>query len=54
MKHWVGFCVAAWIISGCAAGSAISHDDSPGATNRDAGPVLCTDATTPPCEPPRD
>lgn len=35
--------------AGCVAGSNLSHEDSPGATKRDAGPTLCRDGSTPPC-----
>jgi hypothetical protein len=41
--------VAAWVMSGCIAGSSIPHEDSPGVENRDAGPALCADTTQPPC-----
>jgi hypothetical protein len=46
--------VAAWLICGCVAGSTLSHEDSPGVVNRDEGPILCLDATPPPCTTPRD
>ena len=36
-------------LAGCVAGSNVSHEDSPGAVKRDAGPVLCKDGSTPPC-----
>lgn len=39
------------LISGCVAGSAVSHDDDPAAVKRDAGPPLCRDGTAPPCTP---
>jgi len=39
------------LISGCVAGSTVSHDDDPGAVKRDAGPSLCRDGTAPPCTP---
>jgi hypothetical protein len=41
--------IAALLTTGCVAGSNISHEDSPGATKRDAGPSLCRDGSTPPC-----
>jgi hypothetical protein len=41
--------IAAYLATGCVAGSNISHEDSPGATKRDAGPALCRDGSTPPC-----
>jgi hypothetical protein len=55
MKNIVSFrtlggCILiAYLMVGCAAGSTISHEDSPGATKRDSGPALCRDGSTPPC-----
>ncbi|HME38936.1 MAG TPA: hypothetical protein VKG63_08225 [Steroidobacteraceae bacterium] len=49
MKIIIGMLVAAFLASGCVSGGNISHEDSPGATKRDAGPALCRDTTTPPC-----
>jgi hypothetical protein len=46
--------VVVLLLSGCVAGSTIPHDDSPAVVNQDAGPGLCSDATPPPCNPPRD
>jgi hypothetical protein len=37
------------LLAGCVAGSRVAHDDSPGMTRQDGGPVLCRDGTTPPC-----
>ncbi|MDB6085616.1 MAG: hypothetical protein JWN43_3497 [Gammaproteobacteria bacterium] len=52
MKLIVASLVAvASLISGCVAGSAISHADDPAAAKRDAGPDLCRDGTAPPCTP---
>jgi hypothetical protein len=42
---------AACLMSGCMAGSAISHEDDPAAVKRGAGPDLCRDGTAPPCTP---
>lgn len=39
------------LLSGCVAGSTVSHDDDPAAVKRDAGPSLCRDGTAPPCTP---
>ncbi|GAC1478136.1 MAG: hypothetical protein NVS1B6_19550 [Steroidobacteraceae bacterium] len=36
-------------LAGCVAGSNVSHEDSPAAVKRDAGPALCKDGSTPPC-----
>lgn len=41
--------LAASVLAGCVAGSAIPHEDSPAGANRDEGPVLCRDGTPPPC-----
>jgi hypothetical protein len=41
----------AYIVSGCVAGSAVSHEDDPAAVQRDQGPDLCRDGTAPPCTP---
>jgi hypothetical protein len=49
MKILISLLIAACIASGCVAGSTISHEDSPAAVKRDAGPDLCRDGTTPPC-----
>jgi hypothetical protein len=53
MKIVFSLLIAAWMASGCAVEGAsegnVTHADSPGATNRDAGPALCRDGTTPPC-----
>jgi hypothetical protein len=51
MKVIVSFVIAACLISGCVAGSNISHEDSPAAVKRDAGPALCRDGSIPPCNP---
>ena len=42
----IGACLAA---AGCVAGSNVTHEDSPGAVKRDAGPALCRDGSIPPC-----
>jgi hypothetical protein len=39
------------VLSGCVAGSTISHDDSAASVNHDSGPLLCKDGSTPPCNP---
>jgi hypothetical protein len=49
MKTVLTLLIAAFLTIGCVAGSNISHEDSPGATKRDAGPALCRDGSTPPC-----
>jgi hypothetical protein len=49
MKSVISFFIVAFLMCGCVAGSNISHEDSPAATKRDAGPALCRDGSTPPC-----
>ena len=49
MKSVMSLLIAVWLVSGCVAGSAMTHEDSPGAVKRDEGPALCRDGTTPPC-----
>jgi hypothetical protein len=49
MRTFASLFIAAFLIYGCASGGNIPHDDSPGATKRDSGPVLCKDGSTPPC-----
>jgi hypothetical protein len=51
MKGIAALLVWAWFVSGCVAGSAVSHDDDPAAVKRDQGPSLCRDGTAPPCTP---
>jgi hypothetical protein len=49
MKIVITLLIAASLASGCVSGSRISHEDSPAAVERDQGPALCRDGTTPPC-----
>jgi len=49
MKTVISLLIAASLACGCVAGSQVSHEDSPAASKRDAGPTLCRDGTTPPC-----
>jgi hypothetical protein len=49
MRIFISVVIAAHLLSACASGGNIPHDDSPGATTRDSGPVLCRDGSTPPC-----
>ncbi len=51
MKGVISLLVAACLASGCVAGSAVTHEDSPAAVKRDEGPALCRDGTVPPCNP---
>jgi hypothetical protein len=49
MKTILSLFIVTLLACGCVAGSTISHEDSPAATKRDAGPMLCRDGSTPPC-----
>ena len=49
MKNVISLGLAALLLSGCVAGSLMTHEDSPAAVKRDEGPALCRDGTTPPC-----
>jgi hypothetical protein len=49
MKAIVSLLVVAWLAAGCMTGGNVTHEDSPGAVKRDAGPALCRDGSTPPC-----
>ena len=51
MKLIASIVAAAFLISGCAAGSAVPHEDNPAAIKRGTGPDLCRDGTPPPCTP---
>jgi predicted small secreted protein len=54
MKLIVSLVAVAWLMSGCAALTGVPSDDSVTGANLDARTGLCTDATPPPCNPPRD
>ena len=49
VKSVISLALAAFLLSGCVAGSLMAHEDSPAAVERDQGPALCRDGTTPPC-----
>jgi hypothetical protein len=49
VKSIISLLIAACLASGCVAGSAVTHEDSPAAVKRDEGPALCLDGTIPPC-----
>jgi hypothetical protein len=49
VKSVISLLIAACLVSGCVAGTNMTHEDSPAAVNRDEGPALCRDGTTPPC-----
>jgi hypothetical protein len=48
VKLIAGFLMGLVMLSGCASGN-IPHADGEGAAKRDAGPMLCHDGSTPPC-----
>jgi hypothetical protein len=54
MKVIITVLAAAWLMSGCAALTSAPDDDSITGANLDARTGLCSDATPPPCNPPRD
>jgi len=49
MKTLISLLLGACLAAGCVTGGNITHEDSPGAVKRDAGPSLCRDGSTPPC-----
>jgi hypothetical protein len=49
VKTIVSLIIATFLMTACVAGSTVSHEDSPAAVKRDAGPALCRDGSTPPC-----
>jgi hypothetical protein len=54
MKHMITLVALVWLLSGCASLTRAPDDDSITGANFDARTSLCSDATPPPCEPPRD
>ena len=54
MKIIVNVLAVVWLVSGCASLTRAPDDDSVTGANFDARTNLCTDATPPPCDPPRD
>jgi hypothetical protein len=54
MKFTVTLVAVAWLVSGCASLTATPDDDSATGANLDTRTGLCSDATPPPCTPPRD
>jgi PBP1b-binding outer membrane lipoprotein LpoB len=49
MKIIASVLAAACLLSGCVSGTNVAHEDSPGMQQRDQGPALCHDGSTPPC-----
>jgi hypothetical protein len=49
VKSVISLGFALCLLSGCVGGSLMAHEDSPAAVERDQGPALCRDGTTPPC-----
>ena len=54
MKIIVSVLAVVWLVSGCASLTTAPDDDSVTGANLDTRTNLCTDATPPPCNPPRD
>jgi hypothetical protein len=54
MKTLISVVAVTWLVSGCAALTRAPDDDSATGASLDARTSLCSDATPPPCEPPRD
>jgi len=54
MKSIISVVAVAWLVSGCASLTTAQDDDSVTGANLDTRTNLCTDATPPPCNPPRD
>jgi hypothetical protein len=54
MKLIISVVVVACLVSGCASLTTPPDDDSATGANVDTRTGLCTDATPPPCTPPRD
>jgi hypothetical protein len=54
MKIIISAVAMVWLVSGCASLTSAPDDDSVTGANFDARTSLCSDATAPPCDPPRD
>jgi hypothetical protein len=54
MKFIITLVAVASMVSGCASFTAVPDDDSATGANLDTRTGLCSDATPPPCNPPRD
>jgi hypothetical protein len=52
VKSTIIILAAAWLLSGCMGNG--PTEDSNGAGHRDPRTGLCSDATPPPCSPPKD
>jgi hypothetical protein len=52
MKLLIGFCAAAWLMSGCFTNT--PQEDASGAGHRDPRTGVCNDGSIPPCAPPKD
>ncbi len=53
-KIMISVVAVAWLVSGCASLTRAPDDDSVTGASLDTRTSLCTDATPPPCDPPRD
>ena len=54
MNKMITVIAAVWLVSGCASLTRAPDDDSATGANFDTRTSLCSDATPPPCAPPRD
>jgi hypothetical protein len=54
MKFIISLVAVGWLVSGCASLATAPDDDSITGANLESRTGLCSDATPPPCEPPRD
>jgi hypothetical protein len=49
MKVLISLFIVACLTAGCIGPGEMTHEDSPGMVQRDQGPALCHDGSTPPC-----
>jgi hypothetical protein len=54
MKFIISLVAVGWLVSGCTSLAAAPDDDSIMGATLDVRTGVCTDATPPPCAPPRD
>jgi hypothetical protein len=54
MRVTISMLAMVWMVSGCASLTRPPDDDSVSGASLDNRTSLCSDATPPPCEPPRD
>jgi hypothetical protein len=54
MKFIISLVAVGWLVSGCTSLATVPDDDSIMGATLDTRTGVCTDATPPPCDPPRD